>query len=70
MQASIGVATGQPDGEPGQLLRNADVAMYTAKSHGKHRYEVFESGMHSAVLPAKGDAPPSVALAPVTAPVV
>jgi diguanylate cyclase (GGDEF)-like protein len=33
-----------------ELLRNADVAMYTAKSHGKHRYEVFESGMHNAVL--------------------
>ena len=33
-----------------ELLRNADVAMYTAKSHGKHRYEVFEPGMHSAVL--------------------
>ena len=24
--------------------------MYTAKSHGKGRYEVFEPGMHSAVL--------------------
>jgi predicted signal transduction protein with EAL and GGDEF domain len=33
-----------------ELLRNADVAMYTAKSHGKRRYEVFEEGMHSAVL--------------------
>jgi EAL domain-containing protein (putative c-di-GMP-specific phosphodiesterase class I) len=28
------------------LLRNADVAMYTAKRRGKGRYQVFESSMH------------------------
>jgi diguanylate cyclase (GGDEF)-like protein len=32
------------------LVRNADVAMYTAKSRGKGRVEVYEPGMHSAVL--------------------
>jgi predicted signal transduction protein with EAL and GGDEF domain len=33
-----------------QLLRNADVAMYRAKSHGKGRYELYEKAMHAAVL--------------------
>ena len=33
-----------------ELLRNADVAMYTAKDAGKQRHEVFEPAMHAAVL--------------------
>jgi diguanylate cyclase (GGDEF)-like protein len=33
-----------------ELLRNADVAMYTAKNAGKQRHEVFEPAMHAAVL--------------------
>ncbi|MDP9271611.1 MAG: EAL domain-containing protein [Chloroflexota bacterium] len=48
--ASIGVAF---DGEPteaNELLRNADVAMYTAKTRGKGRVEVFEASMHTAVV--------------------
>jgi diguanylate cyclase (GGDEF)-like protein len=32
------------------LLRNADVAMYQAKTKGKGRYEAFEQGMQTAVL--------------------
>jgi diguanylate cyclase (GGDEF)-like protein/PAS domain S-box-containing protein len=32
------------------LLRNADTAMYRAKSRGKGRYELFEPSMHEAVL--------------------
>ena len=32
------------------LLRNADIAMYTAKSSGKGRYEIFEPAMHAAVI--------------------
>ena len=54
--ASLGIAFVDADDDAvgciGQeeLLRNADVAMYTAKSRGKHRYEVFEPAMHSDVL--------------------
>jgi EAL domain-containing protein (putative c-di-GMP-specific phosphodiesterase class I) len=32
------------------LLRDADVAMYVAKGHGKGRYEVFEPDMHDAAV--------------------
>jgi diguanylate cyclase (GGDEF)-like protein/PAS domain S-box-containing protein len=33
-----------------ELLRNADVSMYMAKSKGKNRIEVFEPSMHAAAL--------------------
>src|SRR4051794_8319049 len=47
--ASIGIAS---SGHPGSddLLRNADLAMYRAKGLGKARYQLFEPGMHVAVL--------------------
>jgi len=45
---SIGVAQGR--NEPDQLLRNADLAMYQAKSQGKGRATAFEPGMHAAVV--------------------
>jgi diguanylate cyclase (GGDEF)-like protein/PAS domain S-box-containing protein len=48
---SIGIATCTAKKEtPEELLRNADVAMYMAKSHGKNQYAVFENAMHDAVL--------------------
>jgi diguanylate cyclase (GGDEF)-like protein/PAS domain S-box-containing protein len=54
VRASVGIAIGDEDrkGMKGaeELLRNADVAMYTAKSQGKARYQVFERAMHTAVL--------------------
>jgi PAS domain S-box-containing protein len=40
--ASIGVATGSPDTDPSDLLRDADIAMYSAKAAGKNRVETFE----------------------------
>jgi diguanylate cyclase (GGDEF)-like protein len=46
--ASIGIAGGERECAE-ELLRDADVAMYQAKWDGRHRYVVFESGMHSAV---------------------
>jgi diguanylate cyclase (GGDEF)-like protein/PAS domain S-box-containing protein len=54
VQASIGiaVASGPSAGPPSaeHLLRNADAAMYAAKSHGKARYEFYEARMHASAL--------------------
>jgi diguanylate cyclase (GGDEF)-like protein/PAS domain S-box-containing protein len=53
VRVSIGIAIGDEDragmGRAEDLLRNADVAMYTAKGQGKGRYQVFEEEMHLAV---------------------
>jgi diguanylate cyclase (GGDEF)-like protein len=48
---SIGIAAGRWAGElSGDLLRNADLAMYTAKSAGKRRVAVFDPTMHTAIV--------------------
>jgi diguanylate cyclase (GGDEF)-like protein len=48
---SIGIAVGRGMGEHAdELLRNADVAMYTAKAAGKRRAAVFEPTMHAAIV--------------------
>jgi diguanylate cyclase (GGDEF)-like protein len=46
--ASIGIAAGTKEAET--LLRDADLAMYRAKSEGKGRYAIFEPGMHTAII--------------------
>jgi EAL domain-containing protein (putative c-di-GMP-specific phosphodiesterase class I) len=48
--ASIGIAFGSPDDSVESLLRDADIAMYTAKSNGKSRWEVYRPGMRQQVL--------------------
>ena len=49
--ASIGIALGDSDyARAEQLLRDADTAMYRAKSAGKARHEVFQKAMHADVL--------------------
>jgi diguanylate cyclase (GGDEF)-like protein/PAS domain S-box-containing protein len=51
LQSSIGLAYGSDETRTAnELLRNADVAMYTAKNRGKGRVERFETSMHAAVL--------------------
>jgi diguanylate cyclase (GGDEF)-like protein/PAS domain S-box-containing protein len=51
ISASIGIAVaGAGPADPVELLRDADVAMYAAKSAGKARYNVYEPSMHAAVL--------------------
>ena len=51
ISASIGIAASQGGVEHADdLLRNADVAMYTAKQGGKDRFAVFEPTMHSAIV--------------------
>jgi diguanylate cyclase (GGDEF)-like protein len=48
---SLGIATTVTGLETsGELLRNADLAMYRAKSSGKNSYQRYEPGMHSAVM--------------------
>lgn len=42
---SIGVALGDSADTSRDLLRNADTAMYYAKTRGKGRFEVFDEGM-------------------------
>ncbi|MGH9010480.1 MAG: putative bifunctional diguanylate cyclase/phosphodiesterase [Acidimicrobiia bacterium] len=48
--ASVGIAFDETHITTGQLLRNADIAMYTAKRDGKRRYAIFETAMHTAAV--------------------
>ena len=48
--ASIGITYDRPGITCDQLLRNADLAMYTAKERGKNRFEKFESEMHATAM--------------------
>ncbi len=49
--SSIGVARSTAGvSKTEDLLRNADVAMYTSKRNGKNRYSVFEDSMHAALI--------------------
>jgi diguanylate cyclase (GGDEF)-like protein len=47
---SIGITFDVPGITSDQLLRNADLAMYTAKERGKNRFEEFETEMHTTVM--------------------
>jgi diguanylate cyclase (GGDEF)-like protein/PAS domain S-box-containing protein len=46
VRASIGIAVAADGETVGDLLRNADTAMYTAKDAGRGRYERFAPHMH------------------------
>jgi diguanylate cyclase (GGDEF)-like protein len=48
VSASIGIASGDRE-SAGELLRDADIAMYQSKWDGRHRYTAFKSGMQTAV---------------------
>ena len=50
LSASVGIAIGVPGEAEGELVRNADVALYIAKEKGKGLSEVFEPGMRAAVV--------------------
>jgi diguanylate cyclase (GGDEF)-like protein len=46
VNTSIGIAMGDR-ASPGDLLRDADVALYQAKAAGKNRYEIFHAEMQT-----------------------
>ena len=50
VSASVGVARTAPGASADELVRNADVAMYIAKTRGKGRVVRFEPDMHAAAL--------------------
>jgi diguanylate cyclase (GGDEF)-like protein/PAS domain S-box-containing protein len=51
VRASVGIAFSHGgDATPDELIRNADTAMYAAKSGGKGRYEFFQPAMHVRAL--------------------
>ncbi len=50
VKASVGIALGSSALTTSELLRNADLAMYRAKSEGESRYALFEPQMHTQVL--------------------
>jgi diguanylate cyclase (GGDEF)-like protein len=48
--ASLGIAIAFRDGvNPGELLRNSDLALYRAKAEGKGRYQFFEPEMDAEI---------------------
>jgi diguanylate cyclase (GGDEF)-like protein/PAS domain S-box-containing protein len=47
--ASIGIAFAQPGDEPGDVLRDADAALYRAKEGGRAGYAVFDDGMRAQI---------------------
>jgi len=47
ISTSVGIAYASADyREAGEVLRDADTAMYAAKAQGRDRYMIFERGMH------------------------
>ena len=52
--ASLGIALAQDGDGADNLLRNADVAMYMAKTRGKGQYERFAPEMHTTAVERTG----------------
>lgn len=50
VNASVGIARSQHGDGCDELVRNADVAMYVAKTRGKGQHVLFEPQMHQAAL--------------------
>jgi diguanylate cyclase (GGDEF)-like protein len=55
VHVSVGIATSsQAEGDADRIIRDADVAMYQAKSNGKGRFEIFEPSVADAILRRHG----------------
>ena len=52
--ASIGLSMRRDGSDIESLMREADIAMYSAKGHGKNRVECYDVSLHSAVLDQQG----------------
>lgn len=50
VHGSVGIAITHGGDSADDVLRNADVAMYAAKSGGKDRYQIFDGAMHDGVM--------------------
>jgi len=48
--ASVGVVEAGPGARPERLVRDADIAMYTAKHEGRNRVVVFEASMYAQIV--------------------
>jgi diguanylate cyclase (GGDEF)-like protein len=49
VRASVGIAHAAPGLSAGDVVRCADIAMYTAKGEGKHRIEHFDPAQHGRI---------------------
>ncbi len=51
VSASIGIARARPGQDsPGDLIRDADAALYVAKERGRNRFELFDASMRERAL--------------------
>jgi diguanylate cyclase (GGDEF)-like protein len=51
VKTSIGITTFPEDGDSAEsLIKNADIAMYHAKEHGKNHYQFFATTMNTALI--------------------
>jgi diguanylate cyclase (GGDEF)-like protein/PAS domain S-box-containing protein len=50
VRASVGIAIAAPGAQPGDLVRDADVAMYQAKVEGGSSFRIFDPSMRAAVV--------------------
>ena len=48
--ASIGLAVLEPDSDLSSIMRQADIAMYSAKGRGKNRVESYDSTLHDVAV--------------------
>ena len=50
LSASIGIAISTAGAQPGEVIRDADAAMYRAKAEGKGRHAMFDARLHEAAM--------------------
>jgi diguanylate cyclase (GGDEF)-like protein/PAS domain S-box-containing protein len=50
LSASIGITMAAAGAQPGEVIRDADAAMYRAKAEGKGRHAMFDAKLHEAAV--------------------